>query len=129
MTIKGLSVFKEYLFDRRPIVRIYQRQSITSAIFIIYADYAILNMALHMIGTARHQQIGTGCLTGQRNLQAVRIIVPKRGESNVMPRGRSTERYSEFCFQHTFAHSGTQTRIINPGRFQRVTPLAYTLFG
>ena len=54
MTVKRLSIFKEYLFDGWPVVRIYQRQGVASTVFIIHTDYAIVDMALHVVSTACH---------------------------------------------------------------------------
>ena len=68
---------------------------------------------LHNKHGLRHCRYGTACdwcclpwvnRHGKPSFEGVqtsnyRIIIPKRCESNVMPFGRSTERYPEFCLQ------------------------------
>ena len=49
-------------------------------------------MALHMIRTTCHQQIGRFCLALQGNHHAIRIIIPKGGVNDVVSRFWRLER-------------------------------------
>ena len=75
--MEGKAVFVIVLFDRAPVVGILQTERVCCAIGILSDDDAIVDTALHVIGAARHQQIGMGGCTRERDGDCIRIVVPK----------------------------------------------------
>ena len=55
--LERFAVHIEVLFYGTPVVRIDQLRCLGSSVCIVYADYSIGNVALHVVGTSRHQQI------------------------------------------------------------------------
>lgn len=103
MAVEGFAVFEEDLLDGGPVVGVDKGQGIAGAIFIIDADDAVVDVALHVVGAAGHEQVGTGGFAFEGNLQAVGIVVPEGGEGDVMAFGGGAEGDAEFGFQYAAA--------------------------
>src|SRR5690554_5770717 len=76
-------VHEKVLFNGQPVVGIDQFQHFLPAILVLHAYATVYQMALHMIGRACHQQINMLCMTFQKDLCALRIIVPLRNKQHI----------------------------------------------
>lgn len=135
MAVEGFAVFEEDLLDGGPVVGVDKGQGIAGAIFIIDADDAVVDVALHVVGAAGHEQVGTGGFAFEGHLQTVGVVVPEGGEGDVMAFGGGAEGDAEFGFQYAAAFSGigadggAEAGVVDIGRFQGMTPFAYALHG
>src|SRR6185437_3237290 len=90
---EGRTVFEIIFFDGPPVGRIHQLESVGGAVGIIHIDNTVGNLALHGVGGSRHQEPGMFCLPAQPYRYRIRVVVPQRGENNIVTAGGSSERY------------------------------------
>ena len=89
-------------------------------------NQGIIDAALHVIRTSRHQQISRRSLALQGYHDAVWIVIPERGINDIPSLLGCTERHTSHR-EGIFPNLRTEHGVINHRRILRVAPLSHSL--